>query len=86
VEEWVLKDGQIKAIQQMAISEMMAMKTPSLNGSGGFGDVNINIHGNISNENIDKITRATNDVIREVSQGQLDSFKSRGYKPNVRIR
>jgi hypothetical protein len=89
VEEWVLKDGQIKAMQEMAMESLFnryGLKTPSFDGSSSFGDINVNIYGDISDNNVEKIRTDLKDVVREVSRGQLDSFKTMGYVPKVKIR
>lgn len=89
VEEWVLKDGQIQAMQEMAIESMLnriGLRSPSLgNASGNMGDVNIYIE-SVTDNNVARIERSIKETVKEVSQGQLDAFKSRGYVPSVKIR
>jgi TP901 family phage tail tape measure protein len=87
VEEWVLKSGQIKSIQQMAIKEMFSALG---NFDGGYTtqppDVQIIVNGNIDDNNIGEIKTTIQDTIKQVSQGQLDAMKLRGFKPSVKSR
>ena len=90
VEEWVLKDGQIKAMQSMAM--MDALNYIGKSGINGFSNdpngnsgsqFSVNIYGDITDNNVARIERSVEKVAREVSKGQLDVFKTRGYKPSV---
>lgn len=92
VEEWVMKDKNIMDLSKMAVQQFTQMipnfsaMQPSLVGSGGAPNINVVINGNVDDNNINKITSTLKQTVVDVSRGQLDAFRNRGYKPNTRIR
>jgi hypothetical protein len=86
VKEWVFDDSQLKAVQQMAISEYTKM--PAFNNitSNSSPSVAITIQGSVSDDNLTKITNEMKDVITKVSQGTLNNFRQRGLKQAVSLR
>ena len=82
VKEWIFDDNQLKSIQKMAIAEYVRM--PDINSSSP--SINITIEGSVTDENLGRITSDMKDIVTRVSQGQLDSFRSRGIKPTTSAR
>lgn len=97
--EWILKDVQLAKVVNSAISGFMNTPKPNLTlpkiggaiGSsqslnGGIPDVNITIEGSITDGNLKRVTSSIKDIIKGVSQGQVDAFKNAGIRTKNRIR
>jgi hypothetical protein len=85
--EWMLTDMQFRYSQQSAIKEFLNQlpETSTLSGPT-IPPIEVHIHGNATDEAIAKMSNELRAVVKEVSKGQLDAWKTRGVSPKIRNR
>lgn len=91
VKEWVLKDNNIIDLAKIGVGQFLKTLSPTNiplfnSSSQSAPNVNIVINGAVNDSNIQRINNNIKETILSVSQGQLDSFRSRGLKPATRTR